>query len=78
LDQQPCTVIGVMPASFRFSEEEKVDLLTPLPLDDAQLQHGAEMRTWRAIARLKPGVSLETARAELEAIFARIRALRSE
>ena len=73
LDQQPYTVIGVMPASFRFPEEEKVDLLTPLPLDDARLQHGGEMRTWRAIARLKPGVSLETARAELETIFARIR-----
>ena len=74
LDQEPYTVIGVMPARFRFPEEEKVDLLRPLPLDDARLQHGAEMKTWRAIARLKPGVSLETARAELETIFARIRA----
>jgi putative ABC transport system permease protein len=74
IDQQPYTVLGVLPAWFRFPEEEKVDVLTPLPLDDARLQHGPEMRTWRAIARLKPGVSLETARAELETIFARIRA----
>jgi len=74
MDQQPYTVIGVLPAWFRFPEEEKIDLLTPLPLDDARLQHGPEMRTWRAIARLRPGVSLETARAELETIFARIRA----
>jgi len=74
LDQQPYTVIGVLPAWFRFPEEEKVDLLTPLPLDDARLEHGPQMRTWRAIARLTPGVSLETARAELETIFARIRA----
>jgi putative ABC transport system permease protein len=74
LDQQTYTVIGVLPGWFRFPEEEKVDLLTPLPLDDARLEHGPQMRTWRAIARLKPGVSLETARAELETIFARIRA----
>jgi putative ABC transport system permease protein len=74
LDQQPYTVIGVMPSWFRFPEEEKIDLLTPLPLRDASLQHGPEMMTWRSIARLKPGVSLESARAELEPIFARIRA----
>ena len=74
LDGEQYTVIGVMPASFRFPEEEKVEVLTPLPLDDARLAHGPEMRTWRAVARLKPGVSLVEARAELETIFARIRA----
>src|SRR5579864_3197418 len=37
IDQQPHTVIGVLPRWFRFPEEEKVDLLTPLPLDDARL-----------------------------------------
>ena len=74
LDQEPYTVIGVMPASFRFPEEEKVDVLTPLPLDDARLQHGPQMRMWRGIGRLRPGVSLAQAQAELETIFARIRA----
>jgi len=74
MDQQPYTVIGVLPSSFRFPEEEKVDFLTPLSLADARLQHGPEMRTWRGLARLKAGVSLETARAELETIFTRIRA----
>ncbi len=74
LDQEPYTVIGVLPASFRFPEEQKVDLLTPLPLDDARMQHGPEMRTWRGIGRLKPGVSLAQAHAELETIFERIRA----
>jgi len=74
LDEQPYTVIGVMPAAFRFPEEEKVDIFTPLPMDDARLQHGEDMRTWRGIGRLKPGVTLEQARADLETIFARIRA----
>src|SRR5579864_1516689 len=74
LDGEVCTVIGVMPLSFRFPEEEKVDVLTPLPLDDARLQHGQDMRAWRGLARLKPGVYLAQAQAELETIFSRIRA----
>jgi putative ABC transport system permease protein len=74
LDEEPYTVVGILPPSFRFPEEEKVDLLTPLPLDDARLQHGQDMRTWRGIARLRPGVSVAQAQAELETIFARIRA----
>jgi putative ABC transport system permease protein len=74
LDQQPYTVIGVLSASFRFPEEEKVDLLTPLPLDDARMQHGPDMRMWRGIGRLKRGISLAQAQAELATIFERIRA----
>jgi len=74
LDGEPYTVIGVMPATFRFPEEEKVDLFTPLPMDDARLQHGENMRMWRGIGRLKPGVTLAEAHADLETIFARIRA----
>ena len=74
LDQEPYTVVGVMPTSFRFPEEEKIDVLTPLPLDDARLQYGPEIRMWRGIGRLKPGVSVEQAQAELGTIFARVRA----
>ena len=73
LDGEPYTVIGVMPSAFRFPEEEKVDLFTPLPMGDAALQHGKDMRTWRGIGRLKPGVTLAEAHADLETIFARIR-----
>jgi len=73
LDEQPYTLVGVMPASFRFPEEEKVDVFTPLPMDDARLQHGQDMMTWRGIGRLKDGVTLVQARADLDTIFARIR-----
>jgi predicted permease len=73
LDEEPYTLIAVMPASFRFPEEEKVDVFTPLPMDDASLEHGKDMRTWRGIGRLKPGVTVAQARADLETIFARIR-----
>ncbi|HEX8813392.1 MAG TPA: ABC transporter permease, partial [Terracidiphilus sp.] len=58
------TVIGVLPASFDFgavfSPGSKVDVLTPLNLDEA--------RNWGNVVtflgRLKPGVSVEQARAE--------------
>jgi putative ABC transport system permease protein len=74
LDEEPYTLVGILPPSFRFPEEEKVDLFTPLPLDDTRLQHGKDMRTWRGIARLRPGVSVAQAQADLETIFAGIRA----
>ncbi len=73
LDEEPYTLVGVMPASFRFPEEEKVDVFTPLPMDAASLEHGKDMRTWRSIGRLKPGVTLAQAQVDLETIFARIR-----
>ena len=74
LDQEPFTVVGVLPASFRFPEEQTIDVFTPLPAGDARMQHGPEMRTWRCVARTRPGVSLMQVRAELATIFERIRA----
>jgi putative ABC transport system permease protein len=75
LDQEAFTVIGVLPASFRFPEEEKIDVFTQLPTGDALMR--AEMRTWRCIGRIKPGVSLAQVQAELATIFERIRAQHS-
>jgi|SRR5579871_379466 len=75
LDGQPYTLVGVLPPRFRFPEEEgyPVDVFTPLPMDDARLQHGPDMMTWRGIGRLKQGVTPAQARADLETIFGRIR-----
>jgi predicted permease len=64
LDGRPVTVVGVMPTSFDFgavfSPGARVDLFTPLVLDDE--------RTWgnivTMIGRLKPGISLGQAQAE--------------
>ncbi len=64
------TVIGVMPAEFRFPET-KTEFWVPLAIPpDLQAQRGAYWLT--IIGRLKPGVTVEQARPEMEAIAKRI------
>ncbi len=65
----PLTVIGVLPASFQFLEP--ADLYLPLRLERAKEAPGAgrvAVTMIKALARLKPGVDLEQARAELDGI----------
>ncbi|HKP13125.1 MAG TPA: ABC transporter permease, partial [Blastocatellia bacterium] len=68
LNNRPRTVIGIMPPGFKFPEI--ADLWLPLALDTKRYtrnDHGLS-----AIARLKPGVTLERAQAEMKAIAVRI------
>ncbi len=63
-------IVGVMPASFRFPDRE-VDVWFPSPVDApyAQSRHS----TWyTGVGRLRPGVTLEEARADLSAVQARL------
>jgi putative ABC transport system permease protein len=62
-------VAGVMPAAFRFGAGH-VDLWQPLAYDVADFQTTRQAHMLRVVARLKPGVSLERARAEMTAIAA--------
>ena len=77
LDRKPYTVVGIGPASFAFPvNEPKIQLWTTiaddrkaLPGDQAMTeQRGAHMLT--ALGRLKPGVTIEQARADLDVIAA--------
>jgi putative ABC transport system permease protein len=76
LDSQPYTVAGVAPAGFNFPESNrKVQVWTTLARDAAAdtmtpmtEQRGA--RLLEVTARLKPGVSVETARAQMDTIAA--------
>jgi putative ABC transport system permease protein len=66
LDAVPYVVVGVLPAGFSFFPEP-VDVFTPIGLNGAipgWLERGNHM-SMRALARLAPGASLDTARAEL-------------
>ncbi|MBV9266713.1 MAG: ABC transporter permease [Acidobacteriaceae bacterium] len=69
LDGEPYSVIGVMPKwfGFRFS----ADIWTPLDMSPETLGPRGNHR-WNAIARMKPGLALAHARADLLAISKRI------
>ena len=68
LDGQPVTVIGVLPPSFDFgavfSPGEKVDLYAPMILDEAR--EWGNILTF--IGRLRPGVSLPQAQADVNLV----------
>jgi putative ABC transport system permease protein len=64
-------VIGVMPASFRFSDPD-VDLWWPV-LPDSPITRNLREATWfTVVGRLKPGINLERARADLSLIQGRL------
>ena len=75
LDNAPYSVIGVMPASFRFPGDSQAQILVPLALNEAQqrLHTGMQMLV-RIIGRLKPGVTLTAARGDLDEIRKRAEA----
>jgi predicted permease len=73
LNNEPITVIGVMPDGANLPEE--AEFWTPIVWEDGDFepnQRGA--RYLRAIARLRPGVTIEQATADVEAIGQRLAA----
>ncbi len=80
LNGLPYQVVGVLPASFSLPREvlptlggaENSEILIPLPLAaDAATIRTAE--DYNILAKLKPGVSVEAAQAELDTLTARLR-----
>jgi putative ABC transport system permease protein len=67
LDGQPYTVVGVLPKSFIFPVDAKIDLLTPFAISPTERYR---FFTCAVFGRLKPGVTLAQARANLETLFA--------
>jgi putative ABC transport system permease protein len=82
LDGASFTVVGVMPAGFQFPvQNETIDLWTTVAVDADPARYDGTIPTSRgytrydgAVARLRPGVALATARAELAAIGGALRA----
>src|SRR5215813_13513371 len=63
------TVVGIMPPGFRFAGD--AELWLPLALDaNQQLSRQGNAVRVKVVGRLKPGVTLEAARAELATILA--------
>jgi putative ABC transport system permease protein len=75
LNDNPVTVVGVMPPDFRLPEDLSVPQFAQLwraaRIDTANLNWGSYYL--RPIARLKPGVRPEQAFAEVSAVFAQLR-----
>src|SRR5262249_25625266 len=71
LGGQSRTVIGIMPPGFQFPED--IDLWMPLAMNVSQeLRHEPSTTSGlNVIARLKPGLALEAARADLSVILER-------
>jgi putative ABC transport system permease protein len=69
LGDQRRTVIGVMPASFRYPQAD-TEAWIPAQMS-AGLMADREARFFTAVGRLKPGVTLEAARDDLDAIQTR-------
>lgn len=73
LDGRPRTVVGVMPPGFRFPNDS--DVWMPSGLDAASYAPANLGRqSWRVLARMSPGVTLEQAQAELDTVAARFHA----
>jgi putative ABC transport system permease protein len=73
LSRDPYTIVGVMPASFEFTAwgATSVQLWRTLIWDDAERAVRGN-HNYMVVARLKPGVSVKAAGAELDAISTRL------
>jgi putative ABC transport system permease protein len=65
------TVIGVMPADF--ASPDQADFWLPAGQASSSNLHDRGNHGWWAIARFKPGVTLEQARAEMNVVASRLR-----
>ena len=76
LNERPATIIGVMPATFgwhmqgRSRARKPADIWIPFQItNDLRQRHG---RFASAVARLKPGISMDQAQHEMQTIGARL------
>lgn len=74
LDGQAYRVIGILPRSFVYPFDVKIDLLTTLAVNLAASHRDRSMSTWAVFGRLKPNVTMAQAHADIEQLFARSRA----
>ncbi len=70
LDGRPYTVVGIAPSDFEFPRAN-TQMWIPLTLSAAD-KNDHENRSLRVIARLKPGVTLKQAQAEMDTVARRL------
>src|SRR3984957_8989885 len=80
LNGVPYEIVGVMPRSFSLPREvmptldgaEQAEILLPLPLS-ANTAQNRDHEDYNILGKLKPGVSVQQAQAEMDTITARLR-----
>jgi len=72
INGEPCNVIGVMPAAFAFPDR-RVQVWLPLSfLGEDAIPRRRDVRWLDLVGRLAPGVSMESARADIDRVLARL------
>src|SRR5215813_45665 len=70
INDNPYTVVGVMPEDFRYGDGQ-TDLIVPMRVNPASAAQG---HNYTVLARLKAGVTREQAQAEMKSIFEQFKA----
>ena len=70
VDGSPARVIGVLPKGFELPTLQAPDVMLPMALNEALERKAFPGSPMRVFARLRPGVSLEDARSQMDPLFA--------
>lgn len=76
IDGRPITVVGVIPPSAHFPDTDAAELFIPFAMSPTEADRGS--RAYMVLGRLKPGVSVAQAAAEVGEISQRLAADHSE
>jgi predicted permease len=76
LDGTSYSIVGILPADFRFPLQPEVQVLVPFALDPVREHGPGPWAIVNVLGRLGPGVTLEQATAELTTIHQRVQAAR--
>ncbi len=69
LDGRPTEILGVLPRDFEFPTLARVGILVPEALDESIVQRNLMGPVVRVYGRMKPGLSVEQAAAQLQPLF---------
>lgn len=69
LGGKPLRVIGVLPENFELPTLQPADVFLPLALDEGKERNSRPGHPMRTFARLKPGITIAQAMAEMEPLF---------
>ena len=74
LDEKPYTIVGVMPARFRFTWDQEMGVFVPLALTPEELSEKgrATSRDLETQARLQPGLTVDRAQAAVDTLAANL------